>query len=248
MIKVHEIELIFKLPKTDPQLPSKLAGLLTNWVATYDGNIQSHPHSNHPPEFFRLSFVSNNFNVHVSQNQVHLHLNLNLVNEQINSFLFNFYNQYQTVIKDLKTYIPKAQLRVIGKIFYPFKEVLEPADLIKKIHTGLCVFAPQGEMVNFQLHTGYSDKNNIFRFRFQDYQMRQTPPGTRLSMEQLMNYPVVENGIEVLLDLTHNPTVLALESEIVNLFRLLSLNIEALPSHFFNNLTAELKTQGPTFN
>lgn len=249
MIRVHELELIFKLPAVLPNLPQSMSSLLTKWTLEHNGNIHSHGNMlNQNPELFRLSFISKDFNVHVSLNQIHLHLHVNLIDDQINQFLHSFYNNYQSVIKEIKAFAPQSQVRAISKIFYPFKEIQETSEFIKELHTGFLKFPPQGELVNFQLHTGYSDKNSIFRFRFQDYQMRQTNGQENLSMAELMKFPVIENGIEVLFDLTHLPMVQGLESEVVNIFRLLSLNIDSIPLNFFNNLQSKLKSFGPTFN
>lgn len=256
MIRLGELELIFRLAQPDVNFPSQWAGLLTSWTTMFpNSRVQTQPvPANAPAEHFRISFFSNSFQAHISLNQVHLYFNPNLENEAIQSFLFNFYNLQGQILKDILPQVnaKDVQVRVLGKVFYPFKVLYStPTDLVTRLHQGFLSFKPLGtKATNFQLHCGYEDKDHLFKFKFQDYQMRQVNllPGQQLTPDLIQTFPVTENGLEVSLDLTHLPITRSVEGEVINILRLFALNIDSLPSNFFNNLTSELKTNGPTFN
>lgn len=254
MIRLGEIELILKIPQTNNSLPILFSPLLTLWSQNLpNAQLQSHmisPQS--PPEQLRLSLFSRGFNCHVSLNQIHLHWQVNLENQNIQSYLFNFYNQHQKLIKEVSQVLKtEFQVRVAGKVFYPFKTIYsDPREISKKLHEAFVSFPSLGKNTEFRLNCAYEEKDHYFRFQFQDYQLRQInlPPGSPLTPEILSQSPVSENGLEVFLDLTHIQKSRSLDSDVVNILRLFSLNIDSLPSNFFNNLLKDLKTSGPTFN
>lgn len=253
-MKLGEIELIFQVPQPNKSFPNFWAGIFAILNTKYPGNqIQNHATpDNAPPEQLRISFLTKTFNIHVSQAQVHLHLQPNVPGLKVQQYLHNFFNQYQSLLAELTKHLPpNSRVRMAGKTYFPLKTVHQnPQDLIKTLHENFIQFPALGQTREFRLHLGYEDQSHGFKFVFVDYQSRQlpNPPPPQLNMEQLMTYPLVENGVEVYLELIPLKAHTSLASGIVNTFRLYALTLDSIPTNFLQKLSGELIEEGGTLN
>lgn len=253
-MRLGEIELIFQVPSPNKDLPTFWAGLLAALTSKYPGSqLQNHAAPEHaPPEQLRISLLTQNFNIHVSQSQIHLHLRPNVPGLKVQQYLHNFFNQYKPLLSEMVKHIPaNSRLRLAGKTCFALKTIHQkPQDLIKLLHQNFIHFPELGVTREFRLQLGYEDQNHGFKFVFVDYQSRQlpNPPPPQVSFQQLQKYPLVENGVEVYLELIPLKAASSLAGSMVNTFRLYALTLDSIPTNFLQNLAEELIEEGGTLN
>jgi hypothetical protein len=253
-MRLGEIELIFQLPQPRKDLPNFWAGILATLSTKYSGSqLQNHAVPEAAPvEQIRLSLLTQNFNLHVSQIQLHLHLRPNIPGLKVQGYLHNFFNEYKPLLNELTNHLPApTMLRVAGKSYFSFKTIHpNPQDLIGLLHKNFIRFPSLGLTREFRLQLGYEDQNHGFKFVFIDYQSRQlpNPPPAQVSLQQLQQYPLVENGVEVYVELIPLKSGNSLASSVVNTLRLYALTLDSIPMNFLQNLKDELVQEGGTLN
>lgn len=253
-MKLGELELIFQVPQPNKNFPNFWAGILATLVNQYPGSqLQNHgaPDNAHP-EQLRISMLTPNFNIHVSQSQVHLHLRSMVPGLKVQNYLHNFFNQYKPLLQTLVKHLPpQSRLRIAGKTYFAFKQIYDkPQDLIKLLHQNFIQFPALGNTREFRLQLGYEDQNHGFKFVFMDYQSRQlpNPPPQNMTFQQLQSYPLVENGVEVYVELIPLKMGQSLPGTIVNTLRLYGLTLDSVPTNFMQKLEGELIEEGGTLN
>lgn len=247
MNRLAEINIIFQHPQ--PLLDyTQLVSFMAIWTTQYQGSqLQNHGLKEPSPvDAVRFSFLSPHFKVHVAQSHLHVQFTPNVSDNQISSFLSNLPKQYQNVFRDIIRQLPANSRPIInGKMFYPFKKLYANIDELQNIlHQGLCKFNPLGKTKELKVQMGYEDQNHLFRFIFQNYQMRKLPqpPPTKINLQQFQKYPLMENGLDAVLEVVPLKKEASLYQVIINLIRLFDLTVDAIPVHFLSDLASELKT------